>query len=331
MVWGFWAILVIAPLLQQTVEPALARLTNGTGPFSRPPTGFDVFSASVVLAIMILPTIAVSRSAIEAVSRGQREAALALGATRSETARLAVLRPARSGIVAAILLGFGRAAGEAIIVVSLIGNVYTAPMSLFAQGRTIAGEVLNDLNSGSGAERGALVELTLVLLVLTLVVNVAARLLLHSIRARSAGSPSGRSNRAKRLARWGVASGPGYARAALLPAVAAATRPNLRPPPRRRALRRIGTVSALVLTAAATAIALLPIASVAWTAGSEGGSAVVRPSLLHERAPRSCPVVERIDLSDRRDWPGHPGHDPPAWSCLLGGGAPRAARGDLPL
>ena len=159
VVWGFWAILVIAPLLQQTVEPALARLTNGTGPFSRPPTGFDVFSASVVLAIMILPTIsAVSRSAIEAVSRGQREAALALGATRSETARLAVLRPARSGIVAAILLGFGRAAGEAIIVVSLIGNVYTAPMSLFAQGQTIAGEVLNDLNSGSGAERGALVD-----------------------------------------------------------------------------------------------------------------------------------------------------------------------------
>ncbi|HEV2166798.1 MAG TPA: phosphate ABC transporter permease subunit PstC [Thermoplasmata archaeon] len=292
VVWGFWAILVVAPWLQRSVEPTLARLTAGTGPFSGSPTGFDVLAASVVLAIMILPTIsALSRSAIEAVPRGQREAALALGATRPETTRLAVLRPARSGIVAAILLGFGRAAGEAIIVVSLIGNIYTSPVSLFSQSQTIAGEVLNDLNSGSTAERGALVELALVLLVLTLLVQLGARFLTRAAGDQPARATSHRSSRARRLAgrihppeRTADPVGP-------ISAVLSTPRARDRRPRPGRARRRTVAAAVAGLAAAASVLTLIPLASVAWTAFSVGGGAAARPSFYVSELPVSCPAL----------------------------------------
>ncbi|MCI4358558.1 MAG: phosphate ABC transporter permease subunit PstC [Thermoplasmata archaeon] len=292
VVWGFWAILVVAPFVGHSVEPVLARWTGGAGPFARPPTGFDVLSASVVLAIMVLPTIsAISRSALGAVPRSQREAALSLGATRSEAAWLSVLRPARSGIVAGILLGFGRAAGEAVIVVGLIGNVYALPTSLFAQGQTIAGEILNDLNSGLPPERSALVELGLLLLVVTVLVQLAARGIVRWAEASRPRFGSDRSGRATRILRefgsGGLPPDPG-------PGAPAA--PGRRPHPRtrpghRRIVRRARGIAAVALTGAATTLALLPLVSVLGTAISFGGVAAVHPSFYTSELPAACPAI----------------------------------------
>jgi phosphate transport system permease protein len=286
VVWGFWAILVVAPWMGGTVEPALARASGGIGPFAQATTGFDVLTASMVLAIMILPTIAaLSRSALEAVPRSQREAALALGATRSESAGLAVLRAARPGIAAGVLIGFARAAGEAIIVVSLIGNIYGVPTSLFSQGQTIAGEILNNLNSGSLSERSALVELGLILLVLTLAVQLAARLL-----ARVLARPPSRRPR--------IAPSRAPSR---FPAEASGSEPPSGSPgatlggspARSFGVRRLRFATAFALSAGATLLATVPLASVAWTAVARGGAAVVRLSFYTSELPPACPAISR--------------------------------------
>jgi len=112
VVYGFWAFIVLVPLMKTTVEPGLGSLTGGGFPFSPLMPGADILTASLVLAVMILPTIAaVSRESLRAVPRIHRESALSLGATRWEATRIGVLRPARSGIVAGVILGLGRALG----------------------------------------------------------------------------------------------------------------------------------------------------------------------------------------------------------------------------
>ena len=123
VVYGLWAIFVLAPLLREHVQPWLAKYFGWTGLFSGPPFGIGMLAAGVILAIMIVPIIAsITREVLTAVPQQQREAVLALGATRWEMIRVGVLRNARTGIVGAIILGLGRALGETMTVTMVIGN-----------------------------------------------------------------------------------------------------------------------------------------------------------------------------------------------------------------
>jgi phosphate transport system permease protein len=142
-----------------------------------------MLAAGVILAIMILPIIAsISREVITAVPRQQREAALALGATRWETLRIAVLRNARPGILGAVILGLGRALGETMAVTMVIGNRPEIAKSLFAPGYTLASVIANEFTEAVGnLYLSSLIEMALVLFLLTLVVNALARVLVWSI------------------------------------------------------------------------------------------------------------------------------------------------------
>jgi phosphate transport system permease protein len=187
VVYGLWGIFVLCPYMYQNVNPVLANTLGGVpgiGPwFALKPTGgFDILTAGVVLGIMVIPTIsAISREAMSAVPRSQREAALAIGATRWETTRTAVVPYASSGIVGAIILGLGRALGETMAVTMTIGNAGGGlPTSLLGQGQTIASAIANEINStGYPLERTALFEAGLILLLVTLSVNVVARVLVR--------------------------------------------------------------------------------------------------------------------------------------------------------
>src|SRR6266850_3936612 len=183
VIYGLWGIFVLAPLLRVWVQPALGKTLGFLPLFQGPPYGVGMLAAGIILAIMIVPYItAVSREVLLAVPNTQREAALALGATRWETTRIAVLRYGRSGLVGAILLGLGRALGETMAVTMLIGNRPEISFSLFAPGYTMASVIANEFTEAtSDLYLGALIEIGLLLLALTLAVNGLARLLVWSV------------------------------------------------------------------------------------------------------------------------------------------------------
>jgi phosphate transport system permease protein len=183
VVYGFWGIYVVVPLMRTTVDPALKQYLGWTGAFGGPVTGDGVLTSGIILAIMIVPTIsAVSRETLFAVPASQREAALSLGATSWETTRIASLPYARVGIFGAIALGLGRALGETMAVTMTIGNRDAIPTSLLSQGQTISSLIANELTSNSGPlQYSAVVEAGLILLLISLLVNVAARLLLWRV------------------------------------------------------------------------------------------------------------------------------------------------------
>jgi phosphate transport system permease protein len=145
--------------------------------------GVGMLAAGIILAIMVVPFItAVSREVLLAVPNTQREAALALGATRWETTRVAVLRYGRSGLVGAILLGLGRALGETMAVTMVIGNRPDVALSLFAPGYTMASVIANEFTEAtSDVYLSALIEIGLLLFVVTVIVNALARLLVWSV------------------------------------------------------------------------------------------------------------------------------------------------------
>src|SRR5436309_2290280 len=152
--------------------------------------GLGVVGLLVLITVMIIPTIsAVSREALLAVPDNQREAALSLGATRWETTRVAVLRYARAGIFGAIILGLGRAVGETMAVTMTIGNRNAISISLFDQGQTIASWIANNfLNATDPLELSALIELGLVLMLMSLLINIFARLMLGRVLRRGEGA-----------------------------------------------------------------------------------------------------------------------------------------------
>lgn len=288
VIYGLWGFIILAPVMEYQVEPTLQRITGGAVPFTGRPLGLDVLTASVVLAIMILPTIsAISRESLQAVSRTQREAALSLGATRWEATRLAVLGPARSGIVGGILLGLGRAVGETIAVTLTIGNLDIVPASLLSPGQTIASLLANDFNDGNPTEFGPLIELGLVLLLVSLLINIVARLMIWRIRGESA-----EGDRPRRRWRGGFGhrhpglSGPGVEPAPEgVPAWRAAA---VARQPARRKLRRAKFWAVAGLCVLATVVAILPLASIVSTAVQKGGAAVVEPSFYTQEAPPAC-------------------------------------------
>jgi phosphate transport system permease protein len=183
VVYGLWAIFVLVPWLRDWVQPALGRWLGFLPFFQGPPYGVGMLAAGLILSIMVVPYItSVSREVLLAVPHAQREAALGIGATRWEATRMAVLRYGRSGLVGAILLGLGRALGETMAVTMVIGNRPEVAASLFAPGYTMASVIANEFTEAtSDLYVSALVEIGLLLLVVTIVVNALARLLVWSV------------------------------------------------------------------------------------------------------------------------------------------------------
>ena len=183
VIYGLWGIFVLAPILRNQVQPWLAHYLGWTSLFSGPAYGIGMLAAGIILAIMIIPIIAsITREVLVAVPQNQREAVLALGATRWEMVRMAVLRNARAGIMGGIILGLGRAIGETMAVTMLIGNRAEIAQSLFAPGYTMASVIANEFSEATDdLYLSALVEIGLVLLIVTVIVNACARLLIWSI------------------------------------------------------------------------------------------------------------------------------------------------------
>jgi phosphate transport system permease protein len=226
VVYGFWGIFILAPLMQTTAEPAV---TEWLGPgtvfskvlglaltilafpfalmmnlfrveslslqdvsismtsiaskmFGPPHFGVGMLTASVVLAIMITPTIsAIAREVFLTVNQNIKEASLALGATRWEMMKMAVLKTARSGIIGAVILGLGRALGETMAVTMVIGNRNDITAALMAPGQTMSSVIANEYNEASGLHMAALAGVGLALFAVSLVVNAIARLIIWRV------------------------------------------------------------------------------------------------------------------------------------------------------
>ena len=190
VIYGMWAVFVLVPLLREHINPWLIKILGWTGFFADDnPTGLGFLSAGVILAIMILPIISsLTREVMSAVPHSQREAVLALGATRWEMISMGVLRNARIGIVGAIILGLGRALGETMAVTMVIGNSLDISRSLLSNGNTMASAIANQFSEASDdLHLSALMELGLALFVVTIIVNAFAQLLVWAV---TRGTPS---------------------------------------------------------------------------------------------------------------------------------------------
>jgi len=187
VVYGIWALYVLGPWAFEHIETPISDRLGFIGWLSSA-SPRSLFTASLVLAIMILPTLtAVSRDVIRAVPRGMKENAVALGATWWETTWRVILPSARAGIVGATILALGRALGETIAVTMIIGNNYQIPPSVFSPAYTLASVIANEFTEATGPlYPAALVELGLVLILVTLTLNVIALLLVRSTAARAA-------------------------------------------------------------------------------------------------------------------------------------------------
>jgi phosphate transport system permease protein len=193
VIYGLWAIFVLVPLLRGYVEPWLARYFGWTaqftrklgfqGPFEGPPYGIGMLAAAIILAIMVVPIVSsITREVMTAVPQQQREAVLALGATRWEMIRTGVLRNARAGIFGGVILGLGRALGETMAVTMVIGNRPEISASLFAPGYTMASVIANEFSEATGDKYlSALVEIGLALFIVTIIVNIFAQLLVWTV------------------------------------------------------------------------------------------------------------------------------------------------------
>jgi len=189
VVYGLWAIFVLVPILSGYVQPFLSKTLGWTGLFTGPPYGISMLAAGIILAVMIVPIISsIAREVLMVVPQNQREAVLALGATRWEMIRVGVLRNARAGIMGGIILGLGRALGETMAVTMVIGNRPEISKSLFAPGYTMASVLANEFSEATGdLNLAALIEIGLALFLVTIAVNALARLLVWTV---TRGQPS---------------------------------------------------------------------------------------------------------------------------------------------
>ena len=189
VVYGLWGIFVLIPILRKSAFPLLRDLFGVLPLFQGPIYGPSMLGAGIILAIMVMPYVmSVSREVLLAVPNTQREASLALGATRWEAVVTTVLPYARSGIIGAVILGLGRALGETMAVTMLIGNRHEVAASLFAPGYTMAAAIANEFSEAVGdMHLSALAYVAFLLFVVTVLVNAAARLLIWRV-ARGSGA-----------------------------------------------------------------------------------------------------------------------------------------------
>jgi phosphate transport system permease protein len=196
IIYGLWALFIFRFWIRDFIEMPLYNAFHGSVPFfAKYPFGLDVFTAGIVLAVMIIPIVSsICREVMRVVPNSQREAAYSLGATRWETVKIAVIPYAKSGILGAAILGLGRAVGETMLVTLIIGNVIGAaaiPTSLFSQSQTLSSLIANEFNEASSdLHLSALIGLGAVLLMLTVVINVGAQLLVK----RMVKVPTGEKN-----------------------------------------------------------------------------------------------------------------------------------------
>ena len=181
IVYGLWGIFVLVPAVR-SFEQAMPDVLRVLPIFSGPPVGVGMLAASVILAIMIVPySSAVAREVLKTVPNAQREGAMALGATPWEATKVALFY-ARTGIVGAVMLGFGRALGETMAVTMVIGNDPKAKLSLFAPQYSMAAVIANEFSEATtDLHISALVEIGLVLFFITLLVNFGSRMLIWSM------------------------------------------------------------------------------------------------------------------------------------------------------
>lgn len=190
VVYGLWGIFVLAPWLRNSFQPAAGEFVSKL-PFSSviapfvggPYYGVGMFAAGIILAIMITPTISsISREVFSAIPRSQREAALAIGATRWEMMKLSVLKASRAGIMGAVVLGLGRALGETMAVTMVIGNRSEIAASIFAPAQTMASVIANEYaEANEPLHLAALAQVGLTLFAVTFVVNAIARFLVWRV------------------------------------------------------------------------------------------------------------------------------------------------------
>jgi phosphate transport system permease protein len=253
VVYGLWGIAVLVPAITPAFE-WIAGHNLGIGLLEGPVTAYSYLISGIVLAIMVLPIIAaITREVLLTVPRDQQEAALALGATRWEMVRSAMLPWARSGIVGASALGLGRAVGETIALALLLGNTPGVFDSLLGPGATLASVIALEFNEASGLHLSSLIALAIVLFVLAFAINAVARLLV----SRTAAGPGA----LRRLAIRAVPRGPGDA-------AGGPARPEAPLPPSRDGLpplsrsRRVRSGGGTLLVYACLAIALAPLVAI---------------------------------------------------------------------
>jgi len=186
VVYGIWGLFALAPAIRVYIGPALQHLFGFLPLFQGPNYGVGMLAGGLILAIMVVPTVAaISRDVFEAVPTDQREGMLALGATKWEMMTKAVLPYARSGVIGALVLGLGRALGEAMAVVMVIGNKAQIVASLFAPGYTMASVLANEFSEATGKVYiSMLIEIGLLLFIVSLIINVSARLLVWNASGR---------------------------------------------------------------------------------------------------------------------------------------------------
>jgi phosphate transport system permease protein len=190
IVYGLWGIFVLVPAVR-AVEIAMPEPLRALPLFSGPPFGVGMLAAALILAVMVVPfTSAIAREVLRTVPASQREAAFALGATRFEAIRAAMFY-ARTGIIGAVMLGFGRALGETMAVTMVIGNNPQVSLSLFAPQYTMAAVLANEFTEAADAlYLSALIEIGLVLFVITLFVNMLSRGLIWSMARQASPRPA---------------------------------------------------------------------------------------------------------------------------------------------
>jgi len=182
VVYGLWGIFVMGVFVRDHFGPAVVSTFGWIPIFDGTPLITGLFSACVILTVMILPTVmAVSRDVIAAVPRSQREGLMALGATRWEMIRLTVLPYARSGVMGAAILGLARAVGETLAVTLVIGNSVRIPDNIFSPAYTMASVIANQFPEATGLHQSALIEVALILLAITFIINIVARLLVWKV------------------------------------------------------------------------------------------------------------------------------------------------------
>jgi phosphate transport system permease protein len=191
VIYGLLGIFIVVPLMRTTIGPAIKSVLGFTPLFSGPNYGVGFLTAGIVLAIMVVPfIISVSREVLLTVPREQREAAMALGATRWESTWQAVVPWARTGIMGSVFLALARALGETMAVTMVIGNDPKITASLFAPGYTIASVIANEFTEATGdLYLSALIELGLVLFLMTFILNGLARILIVATE-RGGGRPA---------------------------------------------------------------------------------------------------------------------------------------------
>ncbi|MFA4913343.1 MAG: phosphate ABC transporter permease subunit PstC [Alcaligenaceae bacterium] len=183
IIYGMWGLFVFVPIFQVYVQPSMIAVLGGIpligGFFSGPPFGIGIFTAGLILSIMVIPFItAVMRDVFELVPPLLKESAYGLGSNTWEVMWKVVLPFTKTGVVGGIMLGLGRALGETMAVTFVIGNAFRSPDSIFSPANSIASALANEFNEAGGMQKSALIELGLILFLITTIVLALAKLLL---------------------------------------------------------------------------------------------------------------------------------------------------------